>query len=156
MTVEKSESAGLMAGEGAWTKLLSETPSDASESTVVDSVGGGDSCFQQKASEDDAPLRCQSQHQLLECHGMRYSEGQVEGGRIGQERGDETGGSGNSSGSVSICVDKDDTETTRLHSLPSGEKGVPIHRKESILGTFNKHLRRSLKAVSESPGPITR
>jgi hypothetical protein len=29
-------------------------------------------------------------------------------------------------------------------------------RRESIIGTFNRHLRMSLKAVSESPGPLTR
>ncbi|XP_070492013.1 G protein-activated inward rectifier potassium channel 3-like isoform X2 [Chironomus tepperi] len=32
----------------------------------------------------------------------------------------------------------------------------PRERRESILGTFNRHLRMSLKAVSESPGPLTR
>lgn len=31
-----------------------------------------------------------------------------------------------------------------------------LTRKGSLLGSFHKHLRRSLKAVSESPGPITR
>ncbi|CRK98502.1 CLUMA_CG011858, isoform B [Clunio marinus] len=29
-------------------------------------------------------------------------------------------------------------------------------RKESLMGTFHRHLRMSLKAVSESPGPLTR
>lgn len=29
-------------------------------------------------------------------------------------------------------------------------------RRESLIGTFNRHLRMSLKAVSESPGPLTR
>lgn len=37
-----------------------------------------------------------------------------------------------------------------------GETGVQISRKESFLGTFHRQLRRSFKAVSESPGPITR
>jgi len=36
------------------------------------------------------------------------------------------------------------------------DNGLPLGRKESIFGTFHRHLRRSLKAVSESPGPITR
>lgn len=37
----------------------------------------------------------------------------------------------------------------------NGENGrrVPRERRESIIGTFNRHLRMSLKAVSESPGP---
>lgn len=40
----------------------------------------------------------------------------------------------------------------------SGENGrrPPRERRESIIGTFNRHLRMSLKAVSESPGPLTR
>lgn len=140
MMVEKAESGG----EGAWTKLLNETPSDASESTAADSVNGADgSC-------------CQNQHQLLDCHSAGYSDEQVSVERAAQDGNDEMGDGGHSSGSVSICVDKDDSETTHLHSEPSEEKCVHIHRKESILGTFNKHLRRSLKAVSESPGPITR
>lgn len=40
----------------------------------------------------------------------------------------------------------------------NGENGrrPPRERRESIIGTFNRHLRMSLKAVSESPGPLTR
>lgn len=39
-----------------------------------------------------------------------------------------------------------------------GENGrrIPRERRESMIGTFNRHLRMSLKAVSESPGPLTR
>lgn len=37
-----------------------------------------------------------------------------------------------------------------------GETKSQLTRKGSLLGSFHKHLRRSLKAVSESPGPITR
>lgn len=29
-------------------------------------------------------------------------------------------------------------------------------RRESLMGTFHRHLRMSLKAVSEAPGPLTR
>lgn len=29
-------------------------------------------------------------------------------------------------------------------------------RRESLMGTFHRHLRQSLKAVSESNGPLTR
>lgn len=32
----------------------------------------------------------------------------------------------------------------------------PRQRRESLMGTFHRHLRQSLKAVSESPGPLTR
>lgn len=43
-------------------------------------------------------------------------------------------------------------------NVPSGENGrkIPRERRESLIGTFNRHLRQSLKAVSESPGPLTR
>lgn len=39
---------------------------------------------------------------------------------------------------------------------PSENPHRPRQRRESLMGTFHRHLRRSLKAVSESPGPLTR
>lgn len=38
----------------------------------------------------------------------------------------------------------------------SSGSGTLLSRKESFLGTFHRQLRRSIKAVSESPGPLTR
>lgn len=31
-----------------------------------------------------------------------------------------------------------------------------LHHKESLLGSFNKHLRHSIRAINESPSAITR
>lgn len=161
MIVDKSESLGFLGGESAWTKLLNESPSDVSEKTGVDLISSTDSCCQQEVSEEQ-PLNCQSQQQLLNCHLHRYSNGQVNNDRSIQDPSEEIGssacGSGSGSANISIYAEKDEeaTDTMRLNGIPGEEKTVRIHRKESILGTFNKHLRRSIKAVSESPGPITR
>ncbi|XP_064549920.1 uncharacterized protein LOC135436287 [Drosophila montana] len=38
----------------------------------------------------------------------------------------------------------------------SSGSGTLLSRKESFLGSFHKQIRRSIKAVSESPGPLTR
>lgn len=38
----------------------------------------------------------------------------------------------------------------------SSGSGTQLSRKESILGSFHRQIRRSIKAVSESPGPLTR
>ncbi|XP_053690812.1 uncharacterized protein LOC128739354 [Sabethes cyaneus] len=35
-------------------------------------------------------------------------------------------------------------------------EGATGRRRESIIGTFHRQLRMSLKAVSEAPGPLTR
>lgn len=38
-----------------------------------------------------------------------------------------------------------------------GSTNKPVRqRRESFMGNFHRHLRMSLKAVSESPGPLTR
>ncbi|EDV94478.1 GH19538 [Drosophila grimshawi] len=38
----------------------------------------------------------------------------------------------------------------------SSNSGTLLSRKESFLGSCHRQLRRSIKAVSESPGPLTR
>jgi hypothetical protein len=49
-----------------------------------------------------------------------------------------------------------DVEEERLN-INGDEKNPPQRiRRESLMGTFHRHLRQSLKAVSESPGPFTR
>ena len=62
-----------------------------------------------------------------------------------------------SSGNLETVKDTGNDCLTKFSVNNNGdEKNVNIQRKESILGTFHRHLRRSIKAVSESPGPITR
>jgi hypothetical protein len=48
-------------------------------------------------------------------------------------------------------------EEVQLNTAEGGTTQVPRReRRESLMGTFHRHLRMSLKAVSESPGPLTR
>lgn len=53
------------------------------------------------------------------------------------------------SGPVIVKMDEKLKESPQSETIPNG-------RKSSLLGTFHRHLRMSLKAVSDSPGPITR
>lgn len=54
----------------------------------------------------------------------------------------------------SIIVKIDDQQPKEVAQTPDPE--LNNRRRESILGTFHRQLRMSLKAVSESPGPLTR
>lgn len=45
-------------------------------------------------------------------------------------------------------------DEVQLNSNESSQ--LPRQRRESLMGTFHRHLRQSLKAVRESPGPLTR
>lgn len=47
-------------------------------------------------------------------------------------------------------------EEVALNNNSSDNSNRPRQRRESLMGTFHRHLRQSLKAVSESPGPLTR
>lgn len=53
----------------------------------------------------------------------------------------------------SIIVKIDDQQPKEVAQTPEPDLN---RRRESILGTFHRQLRMSLKAVSESPGPLTR
>lgn len=54
----------------------------------------------------------------------------------------------------SIIVKIDDQQPKEIAQTPDPD--LNNRRRESILGTFHRQLRMSLKAVSESPGPLTR
>lgn len=54
----------------------------------------------------------------------------------------------------SIIVKIDDQQPKEVAQTPDPD--LNNRRRESILGTFHRQLRMSLKAVSESPGPLTR
>ncbi|XP_055857234.1 G protein-activated inward rectifier potassium channel 3 isoform X2 [Episyrphus balteatus] len=55
-----------------------------------------------------------------------------------------------------IVKNTNDTDSSNPKESPLSMDPPQTKSKESILGTFHRHLRMSLKAVSESPGPITR
>jgi hypothetical protein len=48
------------------------------------------------------------------------------------------------------------TEETPTVPHESPTSSDPPKRRESVFGTFHRQLRMSLKAVSETPGPLTR
>lgn len=54
---------------------------------------------------------------------------------------------------VSVKIEESPKESSTSSDLPA--PGMPV-RKESIFNSFHRQLRMSLKAVSESPGPISR
>ncbi|XP_053661043.1 G protein-activated inward rectifier potassium channel 3-like [Anopheles marshallii] len=54
-----------------------------------------------------------------------------------------------------VTVDPE-TGKTQQTVESSGDRAAGGRRRESILGTFHRQLRMSLKAVSETPGPLTR
>uniref|UniRef100_A0A336LU29 CSON004674 protein n=1 Tax=Culicoides sonorensis TaxID=179676 RepID=A0A336LU29_CULSO len=58
-----------------------------------------------------------------------------------------------SPGSIIVKID-DQQPVKETAQIPDPE--LNNRRRESILGTFHRQLRMSLKAVSESPGPLTR
>lgn len=47
-------------------------------------------------------------------------------------------------------------DEVQLNNNTNENSHRPRQRRESLMGTFHRHLRQSLKAVSESPGPLTR
>lgn len=51
---------------------------------------------------------------------------------------------------------KDDVPEDEILNLANNIGENQLDRRESLMGTFNRHLRMSFKAVSESPGPLTR
>lgn len=61
----------------------------------------------------------------------------------------------NSNASPSPVIVKMDDKLKDI-KLDSPTATTEPARKQSIFGTFQRHLRMSIKAVSDSPGPITR
>lgn len=49
-----------------------------------------------------------------------------------------------------------DDKPKEINEETSDDKNPPRRRRESFMDTFNRHLRQSLKAVSESSGQFTR
>ncbi|XP_075146814.1 inwardly rectifying potassium channel 1 isoform X1 [Haematobia irritans] len=146
MIVDKSENIG----EHAWTKLLDDKETSGKGAVIV-----------KMSNKNENSLR----HDKLNIKNLKENSpltANLVDTPAKESLGDDImGDGGNGSGCGSLGA-KDVNECTKLNvnSTNGGgngeEKNVQIQRKESILGTFHRHLRRSIKAVSESPGPITR
>ncbi|XP_065367075.1 G protein-activated inward rectifier potassium channel 3 isoform X3 [Calliphora vicina] len=136
MIVDKTENMG----EHAWTKLLDDKDSTGKGAVIV-----------KMSNKTDNSL-------ITDVQSLQNTK----------ETSPLTGGLVDTSATTTTAT----TTTTTTRKVSTGElvtmetgkdgatecltKNVSIQRKESILGTFHRHLRRSIKAVSESPGPITR
>ncbi|XP_053679637.1 G protein-activated inward rectifier potassium channel 3-like [Anopheles nili] len=58
---------------------------------------------------------------------------------------------------ILVTVDPETGKTQQaIDGTANGDRVAGGRRRESILGTFHRQLRMSLKAVSETPGPLTR
>ncbi|KFB43770.1 hypothetical protein ZHAS_00011509 [Anopheles sinensis] len=56
-----------------------------------------------------------------------------------------------------VTVDPETGKTQQTVDSSGNIERAPVgRRRESILGTFHRQLRMSLKAVSDTPGPLTR
>lgn len=146
MIVDKSENIG----EHAWTKLLDDKETSGKSAVIV-----------KMSNKNENSLR----HDKLNIKNLKESSpltANLVDTPAKDSMSEDIMGEGNSSGPL---MTKDVNECTKLNvnsggggggGVPGDERNVSIQRKESILGTFHRHLRRSIKAVSESPGPITR
>ena len=135
MIVDKTENMG----EHAWTKLLDDTNTTGNGAVIVKMANNKADCGNLISDIDvtmggagggvgtDAKESSPLTMDLLKPHC----------GRDKKDAGDVLASGVGAAGEIA-------------DSVPKSE------RKESLLGSFHRHLRRSLKAVSESPGPITR
>uniref|UniRef100_A0A182MCF0 Uncharacterized protein n=1 Tax=Anopheles culicifacies TaxID=139723 RepID=A0A182MCF0_9DIPT len=57
---------------------------------------------------------------------------------------------------VTVDPETGKTQQTVDGAVAAGDPVAGGRRRESIFGTFHRQLRMSLKAVSETPGPLTR
>jgi len=126
MIVDKSE----LVGENAWAKLLPEEKDKA----IIVKMGGSSS--NNNDSKETTPLNVD---QLVAATSPGVPVEQV-----------------------AVCPEeiykRTSTYASNINSTggESSGSGTQLSRKESILGSFHRQIRRSIKAVSESPGPLTR
>ncbi|KAH8292010.1 hypothetical protein KR054_003444 [Drosophila jambulina] len=129
MIVDKSD----LVGENAWAKLLPEDKDKASAPSIVKMSS---SSSNNNDSKETTPLNVD---QLVAATTPA----------VGSEQG---------TGCVEETYKRTSTYASNINSTggESSGSGTQLSRKESILGSFHRQIRRSIKAVSESPGPLTR
>lgn len=126
MIVDKTENMG----EHAWTKLLDDKDSTGKGAVIV------------KMSDNSLITDVQNIQNLKETSPLT--------GDLNDTTNLKETGSAELIGGIGGIIGVKDI------NIAGDEKNVSIQRKESMYQTFHRHLRRSIKAVSESPGPITR
>ncbi|KAH8243351.1 hypothetical protein KR032_006637 [Drosophila birchii] len=128
MIVDKSD----LVGENAWAKLLPEDKDKASAPSIVKMSSSNNN-----DSKETTPLNVD---QLVAATTPA----------VGSEQG--------TAGCLEETYKRTSTYASNINSTggESSGSGTQLSRKESILGSFHRQIRRSIKAVSESPGPLTR
>ncbi|KAH8356427.1 hypothetical protein KR200_001728 [Drosophila serrata] len=128
MIVDKSD----LVGENAWAKLLPEDKDKANAPSIVKMSSGGNN----NDSKETTPLNVD---QLVTATTPA----------VASEPG---------TGCLEETYKRTSTYASNINSTggESSGSGTQLSRKESILGSFHRQIRRSIKAVSESPGPLTR
>ncbi|KAH8381520.1 hypothetical protein KR093_007438 [Drosophila rubida] len=156
MIMDKSEAAG----ENAWTKLLAD---DKSKAPVIVKLGNSHKQPPtDSSSKETTPL---SVEQLATATTARTTTSTttstttttcINPATIGSSSVPDATPDGGVNGEQTY--NRTATYGSGIHSAggESSGSGTLLSRKESFLGSFHKQLRRSIKAVSESPGPLTR
>ncbi|XP_067614770.1 G protein-activated inward rectifier potassium channel 2 isoform X1 [Eurosta solidaginis] len=127
-------------GEHAWIKLLDDKESTGKNVLIVKCARISEVDFQKRIMKDNSPLPLE--RLKSNCSNLSSTDG---GGVIAEESGVLVGDNSGGGGSTVAVVDG-----------VGSQSATQLSRKGSTLGSFHKHLRRSIKAVSESPGTITR
>ncbi|KAH8278597.1 hypothetical protein KR018_005743 [Drosophila ironensis] len=136
MIVDKSD----LGGENAWAKLLPEEKAKRNNPLIVKMSGTNNNTD----SKETTPLNVD--HLVAATTPGAGSEGQ---GAVATPI---------TPGCLEETYKRSSTYASNINSTggESSGSGTQLSRKESLLGSFHRQIRRSIKAVSESPGPLTR
>lgn len=133
MIVDKKD----LVGENAWAKLLPEEKDKKSAPVIVKMSNSTSS--NNNDSKQTTPLNVDQLVAAATTPGA----------------GSEQGGPASA---LEDTYKRTATYASNINSTggESSGSGTQLSRKESLLGSFHRQIRRSIKAVSESPGPLTR
>lgn len=139
MIMDKSEKSAASGESHAWTKLLGAEQEQPGKQPVIVKMSNNYNNNNNNNMEKELAVDCKEASPLdVAAIAAVDAVASVEPPLGGYNRSATYGSGINSAGGES-----------------SGS-GTLLTRKESFLGTFHRQLRRSIKAVSESPGPLTR
>lgn len=148
MIMDKKSEKSANGETNAWTKLLTEQEKPSKQPVIVkmaaNNINNSNSNNNNNNDNSNVNINVNTKEEQLTANdSVVQSDGvdvaaSVEPPAIAYNRNATYGSGINSTGGES-----------------SGS-GTLLSRKESFLGTFHRQLRRSIKAVSESPGPLTR
>ncbi|XP_062122022.1 inward rectifier potassium channel 2 isoform X2 [Drosophila sulfurigaster albostrigata] len=151
MIMDKSEAAG----ENAWTKLLADDKSNSkSKAPVIVKLGNSHKAT--AIDKETTPLNVEQLATTTTTTTTANTPSSINPATISSSSVPDATPDGGVN--VEQTYNRTATYGSGIHSAggESSGSGTLLSRKESFLGSFHKQLRRSIKAVSESPGPLTR